>query len=665
MQILVLTGVLALYISAAYADSAARPENVPVQAELLADIQVHKLAVGAIFYARVTAEWRGVGCNLRSGAILEGHVLSIVPYSKPDKISQVDLAFTGAQCFGREMNSFNLLLAAIAAPQRELDLGILTDPVPNPVPLPIGASAAPDAGFKLIANSQSMHLDTRIDFDKPTYQFQNQTMRIGEVSGIHGMKLGVGAGLENSSVVSQKGHNLWLERHTQLFLLPAPAPSPRALPTPDAASAAASAPSERAIAESVAAAPTAAVAPVSGNPAPPASPPVDDVDLCEPPQCNLALPSGDAMDARKPDASISVLQLGYSPRPQRIFTSFDNDEALAWLAPNELLVAFNPHILVHRRPLGPSGSTERVIRALLLDATTRQVIYTVDWELPDDSEYLWPLGNGTVLVHVASELRVYGKELEVQKRIPLDGPLAFVRVTPDGTFIAVGVVHERHTPQLHALLKESLQNDPEEDVNTIVFNRDFEMIAQSTSGSAMLPPTLLNEGEARLTAFPGMHYRISLHTWYNNTSTLASFNSSCTPEFTSLAPDLIFLVHCDGRSEAREYRVLRSDGKLALKRGASPNDCGGQSAASSANKLAFVIKTVESLMPVAQGGPISAASLASEELAVYRAVDGRRLFEVRIGAPSSSRNNYALAPDGSQLAVLTREQISIYSMPSM
>jgi hypothetical protein len=54
--------------------------------------------------------------------------------------------------------------------------------------------------------------------------------------------------------------------------------------------------------------------------------------------------------------------------------------------------------------------------------------------------------------------------------------------------------------------------------------------------------------------------------------------------------------------------------------------------------------------------------LSSEVLGVYRTTDGKRLLDVRVGSPSSSRDGYALAPDSSQLAVLTRDQVSIYSV---
>jgi hypothetical protein len=177
-----------------------------------------------------------------------------------------------------------------------------------------------------------------------------------------------------------------------------------------------------------------------------------------------------------------------------------------------------------------------------------------------------------------------------------------------------------------------------------------------------MAPTLLNEGQVTLSAQSNMRYRLSLLTWDNHASILARFTSNCTPELSSIAPDLIFLVSCDRQSEGREYRVLRPNGKLALKGDSTSNEC-GHAAEGSANLQAFVVKMVQSTLPVPPGAPLSAAQFSSEELRIYRATDGKRLLAVRVGSPSLSRDGYALAPDASQLAVLTREQIVVYSVP--
>jgi len=59
------------------------------------------------------------------------------------------------------------------------------------------------------------------------------------------------------------------------------------------------------------------------------------------------------------------------------------------------------------------------------------------------------------------------------------------------------------------------------------------------------------------------------------------------------------------------------------------------------------------------GDAFGASSPDPEEFGVYRAEDGKRLFGARVRSPSTSLDVYVLAIDGSQLAVLTRDEVSI------
>ena len=606
----------------------------------MADLHARLLKVGETVYARVTVEWRSHSCVLRNGAVLEAHVVSVVPSIKPVKASEVGLAFTRAQCGDLKMGPFHLLLSAVAAPPEDSGLGILSQNLP----------VRPMSGVSGLAVLNSMRIsnDPTLEQISPIYLYPLiPRMQMGDVYHIRGLKLSVGTGPENSSILTSKDHDVSLEKHSVFLLVPAQWAIAQASGEPGASQP-----------ESIE--PAARVPVLTRTAAQPVRPPLNDIDLCVPPQCNVALPSGDANDVGHAAGTISIRELGYSPRPQRDAFNFVHDEVLAYLGPRELLVAFNPHELVSRDAPG-MGSIVRIIRAALVDTETRRVTHTVDWEMRDNRQYLWPLADGRVLVHVGSELRVYGEGLQIQKRVPVDGPLAFVRVTPDGSFMAVGVLRERHTPELHAALRESLNDEPEEDVRILVLNRSFETIAQSTVESNLMAPTLLNEGQVTLTAQSNMRYRITMVTWDNHASVLARFISGCTPQLSSIAPDLIFLVSCD-KQNGREYRVLRANGKLALKGDSTLNEC-GHAAEGSANQEAFVVKIVESTLPVPPGSPMSASQFSSEELRVYRAADGKRLLSVHAAPPSMSRDGYALAPDASQLAVMTREQIVVYSVP--
>jgi hypothetical protein len=635
MRILGLTAALVLCWATVSAEKLAKPGADPVQAELMADLHARLLKVGQPVYARVKVEWRSPGCVLKNGAVLEAHVVSVVPSIKPVKASEVGLAFTKAQCGNMKMGPFNLLLSAVAAPPEDSDLGNLSENLP--------VLAMSGESGQIILNSMRINNDQI----SPIYlEPLIPRMEMGDVYRVKGLKLSVGTGPENSSILTSKDHDVALEKHSLLLLVPAQWTIARASGEAGTAQPESGEPAARI----PAVARTAALLPLN------------DIDLCAPPQCNVALPSGNTIDVGHAAGTISIRELGYSPRPQRDAFNFVHDEVLAYLGPRELLVAFNPHELVSRDAQRP-GSTVRIIRAAVVDTETHRVTHTIDWEMFDRWQYLWPLADGRVLVHVGSELRVYGQGLQMQSRLPLDGPLAFVRVTPDGGFMAVGVLHERHTPELHAQLRDNLNGDPEEDVNILVLNRNFETVAKSTVQSNLMAPTLLNEGQVTLSAQSNMRYRISMLTWDGHASVVARFSSSCTPELSSIAPDLIFLVSCDKQNGGREYRLLRANGKLVLKGDSTLNDC-GHAAEGSANQQAFVVKIVQSTLPVPPGAPMSASQFSTEELRVYRATDRKRLLSVRAAPPSLSRDGYALAPDASQLAVLTRDQLEVYSVPS-
>ena len=171
-----LTTALALCGTAVFAGTIPKPGITPVQAELMTDVQAHLTKVGSTVFARVTIEWRGTDCLLRSGAILEAHVISVVPHTKTAKGSELGLAFTKAQCGEPKMSDFELLLAAVAAPAQNVDLGILSDPVPMIV-----------AGVGTDQTSDPYALGLDRVFDVVVSAFMNHQARAAAVDHVRGV----------------------------------------------------------------------------------------------------------------------------------------------------------------------------------------------------------------------------------------------------------------------------------------------------------------------------------------------------------------------------------------------------------------------------------------------------------------------------------------------
>jgi hypothetical protein len=329
------------------------------------------------------------------------------------------------------------------------------------------------------------------------------------------------------------------------------------------------------------------------------------------------------------------------------------------LGPKKLLFTFNPHSLVSREGVEVSPQM-RTVRAVLIDLQTMKVLQTTDWRVLDARQYLWSIGNEKVLVHVGRELRIYGPGFKVEQKFSLNGPLAYVRISPSGRYFAVGVLQERHSRATHEQLAEAEGREPEEDVELHVLTADFHTLATVARSSRDVPPVLSDEGEIRIPTIGKNRWRIVENSWNGQRRVLAQVNSTCRPEATTLQPNLLFLVGCDRQADGKWYRMLRSDGKPVLK-GWSPS-AELEQTASGANS-AFAVGVTTAGKPLAAESLFRSTDLVSESIGVYRVENGLRKVTVSIASPIPTLQTFVLSPGGDQLAVLKGDQIAFYSVP--
>jgi hypothetical protein len=89
---------------------------VPIQAELVQRLNASKVKVGDPILAKLVLPWKSPACDLRAGAIIQGHVVTQKAYSKTEKISEIGIIFESGQCGGRDMTPLSLTVAAVVAP---------------------------------------------------------------------------------------------------------------------------------------------------------------------------------------------------------------------------------------------------------------------------------------------------------------------------------------------------------------------------------------------------------------------------------------------------------------------------------------------------------------------------------------------------------------------
>jgi hypothetical protein len=615
----------------------------PIQAELVKRLEASKVSIGDSVLARVQMGWKNSSCELRPGDIVQGRIILRRPYSKTEKISEVAVLFDNGQCGGPAMKPLPLKIVAIVSADLggdpTLEQGQERQALSDAVGLTLnGGTRSVTQAAETVTNEPS-----RTAYVNRKRAAAPKKLKPGQVVGISHLRLTVGTGPEGSSILSSAGRELRLDAGTQFVLVPISVAKSGGGPgtaTP---------------------ATVASTATTKVEPALPDPPKIaDETEVCVPPSCHVDFEESQP-ETQDADLILPLKGLGYSPPPANLEMSrFDFHAGMAFLGPKQLLFTFDPHLLVRRtNSEAISFSRLRIIRAVLVDLVTRQVVRSVDWRVPDSAQYLWPLGKDMVLVHAGDELRVYGPGLEQRQKISLGAPLAFVRTSPSSTYFAVGVANERHTPEIHRQLQEAEGREPEEDLEVRILDSNLHPLTRVMRSSRSAFPVLLDDGEVRVFMIGENQWRIVKYSWTGERQVLAQARSTCPPSLQSLAGPVLFIVGCDRQGD-KWFRVLRN--RKVLLKGVFFSQTIEHTAGGNANGNIFAIRIAQAKQSLSLA--FHPSDLQSERIALYSARTGQCIFVVNNLLTVPAVQTFAISPAEEQLAVLTAGQIAFYRIPT-
>ena len=634
----------------------------PIQAELVSSLSTAKLKVGDTLLAKLKAEWIYAGCTLPRASAITGHVTALSLRSKTSRTT-LSLLFD-APCGAADPQPLTWI--ALLAPDDSALAGLHDG---NPV----RRQAFRSATFGESGGIGQTGIESRVDMtghQNPNFPVEigpapdrshprPTSVFTGQVWNLPDLKLDVASGPLGSSVLSAPKKDLHLAAGSVFVLSPA-APSATASSASPAISSTAS---------------PANTSPTAKDPA------ATYKDQCQPSTCTVVsrAASGPSPD---PAQTLPLADLGYHRLKSAEMLDVEFGAALAYLGPDHLLFTFNPHTLVPRQSATDPADHPHMVRAVLFSLRTSAIESVSDWRVADDRQYLWPIAADRILVHSGDRLRLLAlvptdpglpeaqalpARLQELASVSIPTRLAFVRHAPDQRHIAVGIIRELHTPEVHARLAEATSNAPEEEVSVLLLNGDLKPLGSFRQSSYALPPILSDTGRVTLLHAGGEHWRYAETTWSDQTGqsgqtlTLARLTSACIPEMSTLSADLFFVTGCDFKTVDRWYRILRSDGTAVLKGSLLSQDLQPLPAADASGD------TVALALPSAHVGylpnsPFHGADLSGEVVRVFRSTDGRAIFTAGLHAPTPTRQPVAFAPDGRSLAVLDGDRIVIYPL---
>jgi hypothetical protein len=610
---------------------------VPIQAELLQPLNASKVKVGDPILAKLVLPWKSSACDLFAGAIIQGHVVTQKAHSKIEKASEIGIIFESGQCGGREMKPLFLTVAAVLAPYPSSYSDSFNSEELQLLSSAIGLGL--NGALRNVSQASAI-----VDVD-PQLAKAPPAVMTGQVVGIPHLAISVGQGPDGASILRSTGRNVQLSPGTRFVLVP------NLRSGPNISADAKSANPDTATRSS---GPTIIEVP------PPTI--ADESEPCVAPDCTIALAAGQVdQGTQGAQITLPLKGLGYLPAPvDKEMSSFDYDASIAYLGPDQFLFTFNLHTLVHRSAADAISSRGlRIVRGVLIDLQEKKVVKTVDWRVPDSGRYLWPIGENRVLIHVGQELRVYGPGLQLSDQIPLGGPLAFVQISPASEFFAVGVIHERHTREIHRQLEEAEVREPEEDVEIRLLDSRFRLLTTIMRSSRLPPPVLLNEGEVQIHSIARNRWQFIENTWTGERRVLAVASSACMPHADSVPGNLLFVLGC-GR-QTRWYRILHGDGKVVLE-GRSFSSELGQTAGGNVGRNAFAIRIAEATTSRSLLSVFKPSDLKSSHVAVYRATNGHRIFSIGVPDLVLAVQTFAISPREDQMAFLKAGEIAFYKV---
>lgn len=380
-----------------------------------------------------------------------------------------------------------------------------------------------------------------------------------------------------------------------------------------------------------------------------------------------AKPAARKKTAPKPAYLISVRDLGYrEPLFERLVTGHF-PVSLNFFTPDHLLFTFNTRGLLDRKVEHCDGlyDDDQLVHAALISLPDGKVLNEKEWQLHDHEKYIWPVHNG-VLLRRCHGFELLQNSLEGHRIMDFPERPMLVLTSPDGRAIVVETQHEKHTPEEHArLIEKAMRGEgiiPFEDIDLNIISLDSAAVVGIAHEHAPVIVPVVRDGFYN--TLPAGHNRwlVMFQPFNGKPVQVAKVESTCGPPLFPLSNDAFLVTTC---VSTLNYHVLLAYNREGneLWRDEWLNNLSRPVFAFAANNERFAVATVRTNSTIEGFGVLGEDAARAEDITVYSTSKGEPLLSVSVSPPYATGQNFALSPDGAQLAALNHGAIEVYDVP--
>jgi hypothetical protein len=371
-------------------------------------------------------------------------------------------------------------------------------------------------------------------------------------------------------------------------------------------------------------------------------------------------------DSPKPAYIIPMRELGYrEPLFERAVTGHFSI-SLNFFTPERLLFTFNTKGLLARNVEHCDGpyDDDQLVHAALISLPDGKPIEEAKWQLHDHERYIWPVHDG-VLLRRCHEFELLQDSLTGHRILDFPARPVLVLPSPDGRAIVVETLHEKHTPEEHQrLMERAMLGDgiiPSEDIDITIISLDAARVIGKASQRAPVYVPIVREGFYNIVPAQHNHWQVMFQPIPGKPEEVAKVESTCQPPLSPLADDVFVVATC---VSTLNYHVLIAYNRAGkeLWRDEWLNNLSRPVFAFAADNQRFAVGTVRTLFSNNGFGILDDLSAHTEDITVYSTYKGEPLLSISVSPPYATGQNFALSPDGSQLAVLNHGVIEVYNV---
>ena len=396
-----------------------------------------------------------------------------------------------------------------------------------------------------------------------------------------------------------------------------------------------------------------------------------------------------------PAARIPLEPLDFQALPEQVLNSGASILTLHFVDTSHLLLTFNRRRLMARIPNDPETDVDRNIDAVLLELPSGKVLARTSWRLHDPGQYLWSLGDGAFLLRQRDVLTLLqplvglatGNAFAQQPFIKSNRPIGSVLISPNGDLLTLETLdrspylpHARKpspgtsayaaAAAAAAAAGDAAAEEPPGLVQIDFFRlrrKPAEQFGLAKAGTVaahnlvLLPIdsdgflSVLDEGSA--------HWAFNFNLHQGKVNELSPFDSTCHPIPFLVSRSEFVAFGCRGGKDPRELGGFNLRGEEMWEQTFTESFTAPSfSFAPSAGRFALSRLTTSS--PVAPDQEIN-AGFQSQTVTVYQTESGRQLFSINCNPILRASENFALSPNGEEIAVVNSGAIEIYTLPPL